>query len=76
MPPNTIDAFRDHGQPKPTLEQGLDHARQVVYEVRELGIELDEVTNQLQQDGVVAFSDSYDQLLKTIEVKLSALTAA
>jgi transaldolase len=75
MPPSTIDAFRDHGEPKPSLERDLDQAQQVIDDVREMGIDLDEVTKQLQQDGLVAFSDSYDQLLATLETKLSDLAA-
>ncbi|MGD8586452.1 MAG: transaldolase [Chloroflexota bacterium] len=76
MPPQTIDAFRDHGLPNPTLERGLNDARQVLNDVRELGIDLDKVTEQLQSDGIKAFSDSYDQLLQTLESKRMALVAA
>lgn len=76
MPPKTIDAFRDHGQPKPTLERELAEARQVLDDVGGLGIDLDKVTEQLQRDGIRAFSDSYDQLLQTLESKLSAIMAS
>jgi transaldolase len=75
MPPKTIDAFRDHGQPRQTLERGLDGARQTLNEIREVGIDLDQVTDQLQRDGIKAFSDSYDQLLQTLESKLTAIMA-
>ncbi len=75
MPPKTIAAYRDHGQPAPTLEEGLDEARQVLTDVRELGIDLDEVTEQLQREGIQAFSDSYDELLQTVASKLTAIMA-
>lgn len=73
MPPSTIEAFRDHGRPEPTLEQNLPAAQQVVREVRELGISLGEITEQLQRDGIKSFSDSYDELLQTLESKLASI---
>lgn len=76
MPPNTIDAFRDHGHPKPTLENGLDEAQRVIEGVTGLGIDLDEVTEQLQRDGLAAFSASYDQLLMTLDRKLMTLATS
>jgi len=75
MPPRTIDAFRDHGRAEATLEQGLDEAQQVLDGLRGLGIDLDDVTEQLQRDGIKAFSDSYDQLQQTLASKLSAIMA-
>jgi transaldolase len=76
MPPRTIDAFRDHGRAKASLEQGLDEAQRVLDGIHELGIDLDEVTEQLQRDGIKAFSDSYDQLLQTLATKLGAILAS
>lgn len=76
MPPRTIDAFRDHGVAGPTLEQGFPEAQWVIDAVTELGIDLDQVTEQLQREGIKAFSDSYDQLLQTLEKKLAELVPA
>jgi transaldolase/transaldolase/glucose-6-phosphate isomerase len=75
MPPSTIDAFRDHGRALPTLENDLEGARLALDSLIELGVDLNEVTEQLQQDGLAAFSMSYDHLMETLESKLKALTA-
>jgi len=74
MPPSTIDAFRDHGRARPTLESDLEGAQQTLDGLTDLGIDLNGVTEQLQQDGLKAFSTSYDHLLETLELKLKALS--
>jgi transaldolase/transaldolase/glucose-6-phosphate isomerase len=75
MPPETIDAFRDHGKVAYTLEKDLDEAQLTLDNLVELGINLDEVTEQLQKDGVEAFAKSFNSLLKTLEQKMAALAA-
>ena len=69
MPPNTIEAFRDHGRLANTLEQDVAEAQLVLDHLAELGIDLDEITEQLQADGVDAFAKSFDVLLAAIEEK-------
>jgi transaldolase len=69
MPPETIEAFRDHGRLSYTLEKDVEAAQLTLDNLAELGIDLDEVTEQLQEDGVVAFARSFDELLATIEEK-------
>ena len=64
MPPSTIEAFRDHGILANALEQGVDDAQLVLDHLVELDIDLDEITEELQSDGVEAFAKSYDSLLK------------
>jgi transaldolase len=71
MPPQTIDAFRDHGRVSNSLEEDVDEAKSLLENVEELGLDLDEITNQLQIKGVKAFADSFDQLMLTLETKLS-----
>lgn len=73
MPPSTIDAFRDHGKLGNTLEDGLDEAQLALDNLVELGIDLDAVTEQLQQDGVAAFASSFDGLMATLERKMTKL---
>ncbi|UCG24206.1 MAG: transaldolase [Chloroflexota bacterium] len=75
IPPSTIDAFRDHGSVELTLERDLDGAQQTLDRLIDLGIDLNGVTEQLQQEGLAAFSTSYDHLLDTLELKLRALLA-
>jgi transaldolase/glucose-6-phosphate isomerase len=66
LPPNTLDAFSDHGSVDLTLEQGLSAARAQIAAIEALGIKMDQVTSQLEQEGVQKFAASYDQLLQVI----------
>ena len=69
LPQNTLDAYRDHGDPAPRLEDSLDEAREVLQRLRELDIDIDEVTQQLEAEGVEKFNKPYDSLMKTLEEK-------
>jgi transaldolase len=73
MPPETIEAFRDHGTVAATLEDDLAHAAHVMTTLAELGIDMTAVTEQLQDDGVAAFAKSFDSLMGTIEAKRAKL---
>ena len=73
MPPETIEAFRDHGRVDNTLEQGIEEARLLLDNLAELQIDLDEITEQLQADGVEAFANSFDGLMQTIAEKKARL---
>ncbi len=74
MPPATIDAFRDHGQPRATLEQGLPEAAETVRRLSEAGIDLIEIGEELQQEGVESFDKSFTDLLATIKSRRAAFT--
>lgn len=67
MPPATIVAFRDHGNPRVTIEDDLDRERAVLARLEEVGISLDQVTSHVLADGVRLFVEPFDKLLKTIE---------
>lgn len=71
MPPNTIDAFRDHGQLENTLEKDIEQAKAVMHDIAELDINMQDVTQLLQEKGVEAFSLSYNQLLAALVTKIS-----
>ncbi len=75
MPPATMDAFRDHGQPRATLERGLPEAAETVRRLNEAGIDLNEIGEELQQEGVESFDKSFADLLTTIEGRRAALIA-
>jgi transaldolase len=62
-----IDAYRDHGDPAPRLEEGVAEARKTLQILGEVGIDLDEVTQQLEDEGVEKFVASYDQLMDALE---------
>jgi transaldolase len=77
VPPATLTAFIDHGKVALTLEGHEDAARQVVRELESLGISMDKVTQELEDEGVKSFSDAFASLLKTIdERRLAALAGA
>ncbi|MEO6545750.1 MAG: transaldolase family protein [Nitrospiraceae bacterium] len=65
-PLETLDAYRDHGNPKARLEQDVVEARLVLERLTELGISLDQVTQQLEDDGVVKFNKPFDKILQTL----------
>jgi len=69
IPTTTLEAFRDHGKPEARLEQGLDEARSVFQTLEELQIGMDDVTEQLLENGVKAFTDSLDGLIDQIQKK-------
>ncbi|MCZ7543438.1 MAG: bifunctional transaldolase/phosoglucose isomerase [Anaerolineae bacterium] len=74
-PPATLQAFIDHGTVEPTLEAHLDAARAQLARLGELGIDLEAITQQLQDDGVAAFAESFASLMAGIEAKRARLQA-
>jgi transaldolase len=65
-PPETLDAYRDHGEPQARLEQDLKEARRVLDRLPELGIRIDDVTRQLEDEGVAKFNTPFDKLMETL----------
>ena len=76
VPPDTLDAFRDHGKVGgATVRDDLSAAEGALARLSQLGIDLDAVTEKLQEDGVAAFAASFDQLMAALEKKRRAMTA-
>ena len=73
MPPKTLDAFQDHGLIERTIDQNVDDARAVIRQIRELGISMEEVTDELEIEGVQKFADSFVKLLNSIETRKNEL---
>ena len=67
IPPATFDAYREHGHPHPTLEQGVDEARATLDNLAKAGVSLKAATNQLTEEGVKLFSEAFDKLLAAVE---------
>jgi len=76
MPQETIRAFQDHGTVALTLESDLDEAHRVFEQLERVGIDYDDVTRTLEEEGVQKFSDSFDQLLGSIRAKQGELAKA
>jgi transaldolase/glucose-6-phosphate isomerase len=73
VPPDTLKAFRDHGTVADTLGQGLDEAEQIFDMLAEVGVDMKQVTHQLQVDGVESFSESFRNLLDQVDAKRNVL---
>jgi transaldolase/glucose-6-phosphate isomerase len=73
MPPATIDAFRDHGVARRTIDEDLDGAQGVLAGLAAAGISIDEITDKLQKDGVDAFIKSFDEIVATTDAKVSEI---
>ena len=70
VPVETLDAYRDHGDPKARLEQDVQQAGWVLERLPELGISIDKVTQQLEDEGVEKFNKPFDKLMETLEGKV------
>ncbi len=69
LPETTIKAFKDHGQVKITIHDRLEEAEKLFPELKSIGVDIREVTDQLEKEGVQLFSDSFFALLKEIAKK-------
>ena len=69
LPPETLAAYRDHGAPGPRLTEAVDQAATFIQRLPELGIDLDQATQQLEDEGVEKFNQPFDSLMATLEGK-------
>ncbi len=69
VPPATLDAFRDHGKLRNSLEENIDDARRVLDDLHKSGISLDQITADLVKDGVKLFADAADKLYGAVAHK-------
>ena len=67
VPKNTLDAFLDHGEVRESIIENVDKARIVLEELENLGISMDSITQELENEGVESFSNSFISLLESIE---------
>ncbi|WP_072576258.1 transaldolase [Suttonella ornithocola] len=73
IPPATYAAFKDHGQPAPTLMRRLDEAPALIRRVEDAGVDVGKITDQLEVEGIKQFEEAFDVLLKTLSRKVRAL---
>jgi transaldolase len=66
VPVKTLDAYRDHGEPKARLEQDVEKYEWVLQQLPALNINIDKVTQQLEEEGVEKFNNPFDELMKTL----------
>jgi len=75
MPQQTMMAFKEHGEVRPSLLENLAGAEQVMRDLADIGIDMEKVTYDLQVDGVKLFADSITKLLEEIANKKQQLKA-
>ncbi len=71
IPMETLEAYRDHGNPENRLEQNLNKAHLTMEKLKEIGINIDEITQKLEDEGIEKFNKPYEKLLKAIEEQRS-----
>lgn len=76
MPPATLDAFRDHGRVRDSLEENVEGAHKTFERLAELGIDLERVYVDLQTAGIQAFAESFNDLLTCIRQRQAQLKHA
>ena len=76
MPPATLEAFRDHGRLRDSLEENIDEAKHVLAELERTGISLDAITEELVKDGVRLFADAADKLYGAVAQKRATVLGA
>ena len=76
MPPQTIEAFRDHGVVRRTIDENCDDAERLLQELADAGISIDEITDELQAEGVELFSDSFRKIHHTVARKADEIMKA
>jgi len=75
MPPATLEAFRDHGKLRDSLEENIEDARGVLAELEKSGVSLDAITADLVKDGVKQFADAADKLYGAVAHKRAVVLA-
>lgn len=73
MPPQTIEAFRDHGIVARTVDVGVDDAQRAIETLEQNGVSMRDVTGKLLSDGLASFQKSFETLLAGLEKKTKAL---
>jgi transaldolase / glucose-6-phosphate isomerase len=69
LPPSTMDAFRDHGKVRASLEENVDQAKQLMATLERSSISIDAVTTKLGEEGVQLFAEAFDKLLGAVSRK-------
>jgi transaldolase len=75
MPDATLEAFEDHGRLARTVDADVDGARAVMAALAEVGVDIDDVTRTLEEEGVASFAKSFDELLGSLDTKAHAITS-
>lgn len=72
--PETLEAFESHGEPGLTIERNLDVASDNLNSLDRLHVDLEQITQELEQEGVKKFAESYDQLFDALREKIASVS--
>jgi transaldolase len=75
LPPETLEAYRDHGNPSIRIHEGIAAAPAQLGALRQTGIDLQTITRELEEEGVAKFAASHASVLAGIEAKAGTLAA-
>jgi transaldolase len=75
MPKKTIQAVMDHGDIRPTLEEGVEEAKQLLERLREVGLDYEDVTDILEKEGIQKFAEPFNEMLEEIKNKSRQLVS-
>ena len=75
LPDATLDAFVDHGTVARRVDADVDQAEKVWADLAEVGIDMDDVAEQLEREGVASFATAFDELIAALEEKAASLTS-
>ena len=73
LPIETLNAYREHGHPEQTLDQEVHRAYHLLNKLSIVGIDLNSITQQLEDEGVEKFITAYNQLLNSLREKKTAM---
>jgi transaldolase len=76
MPEETIKDFQDHGSAQPRLQSGIEEAERLFEELKDAGVDYDDITDTLEREGVEKFSASFEELFEALEAKQRSLAPA
>ncbi len=75
VPPATLTAFFDHGKIDLTIHKDLDGAQKLMDDLETVGISMEKVTLELEEEGVKQFADAFTQLLEAVEERRESSVA-
>jgi transaldolase len=73
MPDATVEAFMDHGTVARTIDAGVDEAQTVLDRLAEIGVDMEDVGQTLEDEGVASFAKSFDELMQALTDKAASL---
>ncbi|HEY5730811.1 MAG TPA: bifunctional transaldolase/phosoglucose isomerase [Anaerolineales bacterium] len=76
VPPATLESFKDHGNASMSLVRNLNESENAIKELEAMGISMDVVTQELEDEGVKAFENAFTQLLDTIDARRMSATSS